>query len=64
LQGDTTYTVQYGDILDLIGAFYDVQVACLIETNGLPSSGTIFAGDQLLVSESCPPYDGASALPT
>lgn len=60
LQGDTSYTVQQGDILDLIGAFYDVQVACLIEQNGLASSGVIFAGDQLIVSESCPPYDGAS----
>jgi LysM repeat protein len=60
LQGDTSYTVQQGDILDLIGAFYDVQVACLIEQNGLSSSGAIFPGDQLIVSESCPPYDGAS----
>lgn len=62
LQGDTTYTVQQGDILDLIGAFYDVQVACLIEQNGLPRSGVIFAGDQLVISPSCPPYDGASEV--
>jgi LysM repeat protein len=60
LQEDTSYTVEYGDILDLIGAFYDVQVACLIEMNGLSNSGTIFAGDQLIISPSCPPYDGAS----
>jgi LysM repeat protein len=60
LQGDTSYTVQQGDILDLIGAFYDVQVDCLIEQNGLASSGVIFAGDQLIISPSCPPYDGSS----
>lgn len=60
LQGEVSYTVETGDVLDLIAAFYDVDVDCLIEQNGLANSGVIFPGDVILISDSCPLYDGDS----
>jgi LysM repeat protein len=58
---DIVYVVEAGDNLDLIGAFYDVDVDCIISVNSLAGI-TIFAGDSLVISPACPPYDGFSAV--
>lgn len=62
LTGSFTYNVRQGEILDLIAAFYDVDVDCVIQRNDLPASGTIYPGDQLLITDECPPYDGFSRV--
>lgn len=61
---DTTYTVRPGDSLDLIGAAFDVQVACLAFVNEIDPQAPIYAGDELMISYSCPPYDGSSTTGT
>jgi len=62
LTGAVTYTVQPGDVLDLIAAAFDVQAACLAELNGLSTPALIFPDTALLISPECPPYDGASPM--
>jgi LysM repeat protein len=60
--GGQTYVVQPRDVLDLIAAAYDVQVACLIEANELPRPYVIYAGQTLLIPTGCPPYDGLAPV--
>lgn len=62
LEQPVTYTVQPGDILDLIAATFDVQLACLAQLNTLDNPARIFPGDTLIISPECPPYDGASPV--
>lgn len=62
LEQPITYTVQPGDVLDLIAATFDVQVACLAELNDLVSPALIFPDNTLIISPECPPYDGASPV--
>lgn len=62
LQGEFVYMVQPGDALDLIAAFYDVDVRCLIELNELPNSGMIFPNSEVLISDTCPRYEGESRV--
>lgn len=56
--GDVSYIVQPGDVLDLIGAGFNVSAACIAETNELRNPNRIFPGDELIIRASCPPYDG------
>jgi LysM repeat protein len=56
--GDELYVVQPRDVLDLIGAAYDVQVGCLSEANGISYPHRIYPGQTLVVRMSCPAYDG------
>lgn len=56
--GDQVYVVQPGDVLDLIGAAFDTQVACIVKTNGLQKPGLIFPGQTIVIPASCPRYDG------
>lgn len=58
LEGEISYTVQVADTLDSIGAFYDVKVECIAELNELSNINTIFPGDELIISDSCPRYGG------
>jgi LysM repeat protein len=58
LAGDVSYIVQPGDVLDLIGAGFNVSASCIAETNNLENAGRIFPGDELIIRASCPPYDG------
>ncbi len=55
-----SYVVERGDVLDLIGAAFNVSAACIAETNGLDQPNRIFPGDELIIDTSCPPYDGAA----
>jgi LysM repeat protein len=56
--GDTTYVVQPRDSFDKIGALFDVQAACLAQSNELRPDSAIYPGQVLNVSEDCPRYDG------
>ncbi|MBZ0288805.1 MAG: LysM peptidoglycan-binding domain-containing protein, partial [Anaerolineae bacterium] len=56
-QGDS-YTVQPRDTLDQIAAFYDVQTACLAESNNLAKPSELKVGDIINIDFSCPRYDG------
>jgi len=58
LEGEMTYTVQVADTLDKIGAIFDVKVECIADMNGLSVTDTIFPGQELIVSDSCPRYGG------
>jgi LysM repeat protein len=56
---NSVYTVQRGDILDSIAANYDVQTACLAQSNNLPNKGNqLKIGQSLIIDLSCPRYDG------
>lgn len=56
-QGDS-YTVQRGDTLDQIAAFYDVQTQCLAQSNELAKPSELKVGDVINIDFSCPRYDG------
>ena len=60
LSAEGTYVVQPRDVLDLIGAAFDVSPACIAETNNLTNPNRIFPGDELVIDTSCPPYDGVN----
>ena len=54
----TSYTVQPRDTLDQIAAFYDVQTACLAQSNNLAKPSELKVGDVINIDLSCPRYDG------
>jgi LysM repeat protein len=56
--GGITYTVEYGDTLDSIGAAYNLSPSCLGESNELADPSRIFPGDPIVIDPACPPYDG------
>jgi LysM repeat protein len=57
-QDSTSYTIEYGDVLDVIAASYDVSVDCLAETSGIADPNQVRPGDTLVISAACPPYEG------
>lgn len=53
------YTVQVGDTLDFIACDLGISLACLLESNPqITNRGLIRAGDRLVISPACPPWDG------
>ncbi|MBZ0277448.1 MAG: LysM peptidoglycan-binding domain-containing protein [Anaerolineae bacterium] len=56
--GDQLYVVQPRDVVDLIGAQFDVAIACLSDANSLDRFRRIYPGQTLVVPASCPRYDG------
>ena len=56
-----TYVVQRGDTLDVIGATFDKQVACIAEANDISNVNVIFPGLAIVIPDSCPAYDGLSS---
>jgi LysM repeat protein len=55
------YVVRRGDVLDLIGAAFDVSPTCIARTNDLAQPNRIFPGDELVIDvNNCPPYDGVA----
>jgi LysM repeat protein len=54
------YVVQLGDVLDLIAAYYNVDLACLLENNAALNPIRLRPGDVLLIPTTCPPYAGLS----
>ena len=57
------YTVQYGDVLDVIAASANVSVACVAEASGLSDPNDLRPGDTLIIPADCPPYDGLFIFP-
>lgn len=57
----TVYVVQPRDIPDLIAAYFDVDLACLLQANDLTMRSIVFPGTALLIPEDCPPYSGFSS---
>jgi LysM repeat protein len=55
---DSTYTIEYGDVLDVIAAGFDVDVDCLAESSGIDDPNQIRPGDTLVIRADCPPYTG------
>jgi LysM repeat protein len=58
LTSDVRYIVQPRDTLDQVAAAFDVQLACLFETNDLTGREIIQPGLELIISVECPAYDG------
>jgi LysM repeat protein len=56
----TVFLVQRGDTLDLIAAWYDVDLACLIEFNNITAPPLLQAGQVVVIPFNCPPYAGLS----
>ncbi len=56
------YVVQERDILDLIAAYFDVDLACLARANELGNPALIQPGLALLIPGDCPPYRGLSSI--
>ncbi|HLV35504.1 MAG TPA: LysM domain-containing protein [Spirillospora sp.] len=59
--GDTYYVMR-GDVLDLIGARFDLSVRCLAEANNLVNPGRIYIGDEIFLDPDCPPYEGEAPV--
>ena len=55
-----SYVIQPGDALDLIAAYFNIELACLAGRNGLDNPQRIFPGQSLLLPYDCPPYSGMS----
>lgn len=55
-----SYVIQPGDALDLIAAFFNIELACLAERNEIDNPQRIFPGQSLLLPYDCPPYSGMS----
>lgn len=56
------YVVQERDILDLIAAYFGVDLACLARVNELGNPALIQPGLALLIPSDCPPYRGLSSV--
>jgi LysM repeat protein len=59
---DVIYVVRPVDTLDSIGAIFDVQLGCVARMNELNNKGQLVVGQELLISVSCPSYDGDRAV--
>jgi LysM repeat protein len=57
------YVVQQFDVLDLIAAYFDVDLACLADFNGLTDPNVLFPGFIVALPAACPPYNGLSSAP-
>ncbi|MFZ4827451.1 MAG: LysM peptidoglycan-binding domain-containing protein [Phototrophicaceae bacterium] len=62
IEDHVIYTVAFGDTLNSIGALFDVDVDCLIETNQIINANRIEIGQDLLILTTCSAYDGAMPI--
>lgn len=60
---DVTYTMRYGDVLDLIAASFDVSVDCIVEASDIANPNRLRPGDVLVIRSDCPRYDGQAFVP-
>lgn len=58
----SSYTVQYGDVLDIIASSLDVSVDCIAEASNITNPNRLRPGDTLVIPADCPPYAGVSAV--
>lgn len=61
-EGDIIYVVQPRDTLDVIGAFYNANPACIAETNGIDNPLLLQPRTTLLISQACAPYVGPNTV--
>jgi LysM repeat protein len=61
-EGDIIYVIQPGDTLDVIGAFYNANPACIAESNGIENAGRILPRETIVISETCAPYVGPNTV--
>lgn len=59
IDDNVIYTVAFGDTLNSIGALFDADVDCLIETNNITNANRIEIGQDILILTTCEAYDGA-----
>ncbi len=57
------YVVQAFDVLDLIAAYFGVDLQCLADANGLSDPNVLFPGFVVGIPANCPPYSGLSSRP-
>jgi LysM repeat protein len=55
---DVRYELGIGDTLDAIAATFDVELACLIDTNEITNTRSLTVGTRILIPVSCPVYVG------
>jgi LysM repeat protein len=60
---DGTYTVQYGDVVDVIAQQFNASVTCIAEASDIPDFNVVRPGDTLVIPSDCPPYDGLFIQP-
>lgn len=58
LQPDGTYIVEYGDMLDFIALYFNVETGCLARANGLANPGRLTPGMKIRIYPGCAPWDG------
>ena len=61
-EGDIIYTIQPGDTLDVIGAFYNADPVCIAESNNIENAGRIEPRQTIVVSQACSPYVGPNTV--
>jgi len=59
LTENITYSIRAGDTLGVLAATFDVDLACLRETNDLVPADILSPGDIIVVDLACPTYTGA-----
>lgn len=57
------YVIQPQDVVDLVAAFFDVDLACLAQRNDLADANLVYPGLALLIPADCPAYSGLSSVP-
>jgi len=57
----SSYIIQPRDILDLIAAYFRVDLACLIERNAIARPNAIQPGTEIIIPSDCGPYTGFSS---
>lgn len=63
LAGLDIYVIQPHDVLDLVAAYFDVDLACLAEFNNIENPHLVRAGDVIAIPTDCPAYTGLSSAP-
>ena len=61
--GTAFYILQPLDVLDLVAAFFDIDLQCLAEANGIEDPNDVEPGYIIGLPIDCPTYRGTSSMP-
>ncbi len=61
--GTAFYILQPLDVLDLVAAFFDIDLQCLAQTNGIEDPNDVEPGFIVGLPVDCPTYTGTSSMP-
>lgn len=61
--GTAFYILQPLDVLDLVAAFFDIDLQCLAQTNGIEDPNDVEPGFMVSLPVDCPTYTGTSSMP-